>query len=223
MIDPMARSARNNHAIVSGLLDPPTDLPVLDIGAGVGNFTAHLVSRGYPAVALDIDPDDYYKAGHSRAPFITADLDEELPVRPASAAGAVAIEVLEHLESPLRTLRHMAEAVVPGGFIIITTPNVMSWGSRLELLVRGHHEHFGSYEYVTNGHLSPVALVQLQRMAQRLRLDDEIVTYNIGRLPLPRLHQYCLTRPRFRIQALGECLIVRFRKLGPPLTEYERG
>lgn len=223
MLDPMARSAMNNHAIVSDLLDRPDGLPILDIGAGVGNFTAHLVARGYDAIALDIDPDDYIHAGFSTAPFISANLDEALPLEPESAAGAVAIEVLEHLESPLRTMRDLAGALVPGGFLIVTTPNIMSWGSRLELLVRGHHEHFGDYEYTTNGHISPLSLTQLKRMGERLSLIPEVITYNIGRLPLPRVHQYPLTRPRFRIQALGECVIVKFRKAGLPLSVYERG
>jgi len=219
----MARSAMNNHAIVARLLDPPSDLPVLDVGAGVGNFTAHLVARGYAAIAFDIDQHDYQRAGHSAAPFFAVDLDDELPVAPESAAGAVAIEVLEHVEAPMRLLRHMAKAIVPGGFVIVTTPNLMSWGSRLELLVRGHHEHFGDKEYEANGHISPTPLVQLRRMARRLNLKTEVVTYNIGRLPLPKLHRHPLTRPRFRIQGLGECVIVRFRKLGPPLDGYERG
>lgn len=216
-------SGLNNHAVVATLLDPPTSLPVLDIGAGIGNFTAHLQACGYKAVAVDIDPHDYRQAAHSTAPFIEADLDEELPVANESAAGVVAMEVLEHLEAPLRALRHMARAVVPGGFLIVTTPNVMSWGSRLELLVRGHHEHFGVYEFETNGHISPVSLVQLERMAGRLNLRAEHVTYNVGRLPLPKLHQIPLTRPRFRTQGLGESVIVKFRKAGPPLASYMRG
>lgn len=222
-IDPTARSAINNHAIVSRLLDAPNGLSVLDVGAGVGNFTAHLAARGYEPIAIDIDPVDFREAGYAVAPFLAANLDESLPVGPGTAGGAVAIEVFEHLEAPLRAMRLLADALVEGGFLIVTTPNVMSWGSRLELLVRGHYEHFGDYEYETNGHISPLQLVQMERMGERLGLVVEHVTYNIGRLPLPLLHQIPLKRPCFRIQALGECMIVKFRKLGPPAVDYQRG
>jgi SAM-dependent methyltransferase len=223
MIDPTGAAALNVHEIVAELLDPPSALPVLDLGAGKGNFTAHLLSEGHKAIALDIDPTDYAEAGYCDAPFIETNLDDCLPVLPGSASGAVAIEVLEHLEAPLHALRRTAEAIITGGFLIVTTPNVMSWGSRLELLVRGHHELFGDHEYETNGHISPVALSQLERMGTRLALKAEVVTYNIGRLPLPRLHQYPLSAQRFRTKALGESVIVKFRKIGPALADYTRG
>jgi SAM-dependent methyltransferase len=223
LIAPTSGAAINCHEIAAQYLDPPSELPVLDIGAGSGNFTAYLVSHGYKAVALDIDPLDYKQAAWSDAPFVATNLDEPLPIERESAAGAVAIEVLEHLEAPLFALRQMAEAVTVGGFVVITTPNIMSWGSRLELLIRGHHEFFGPYEYATNGHISPLSLVQLTRMAERLALNAEAITYNVGRLPIPRLHQRALTGPRWRRQAFGESLIVKFRKTGPILTKYVRG
>jgi SAM-dependent methyltransferase len=213
----------NVHKIVAELLDPPGDLPVLDLGAGRGNFTAYLLATGYRAIAIDIDENDYKHAGYSDAPFVAANVDESLPLDRESSSGCVAIEVLEHLEAPLRALRQMADATVVGGFIILSTPNVMSWGSRLELLIRGHHELFGDHEYETNGHISPLSLVQLTRMGERLALIPEVVTYNIGRMPLPRLHQRPLTRRWFRVQGLGESLILKFRKTGAPLDHYERG
>jgi 2-polyprenyl-3-methyl-5-hydroxy-6-metoxy-1,4-benzoquinol methylase len=223
LIDPTAGAAINVHEIVAALLDPPSQLPVLDVGAGTGNFTAYLTSCGYETIAVDIDPVDYRNAGYCGAPFIEANLDEELPVPLESASGCVAIEVLEHLEGPLLTLRRMAGAVTIGGFVIVTTPNIMSWTSRLELVVRGHHELFGNYEYETNGHISPLSLTEIVRMGDRLALRPEAVTYNVGRLPIPRLHRYPLTAAGFRVQALGECLIVKFRKTGPVLSDYERG
>lgn len=223
MIDPTSAAPLHAHEIVARLLDPPTHLPVLDLGAGRGNFTAYLTSQGYRAVAFDIDPLDYGSAALCDAPFVQVNLDEALPVEAESVAGCIAIELLEHLEAPLAALRRMAAVTSPGGFVILTTPNIMSWGSRVELLVRGHHELFGPYEYESNGHISPVPLVQLLRMGDRLALTPECVTYNIGRLPLPRLHQVALTASCFRVAALGESLIIKFRKTGSVLADYVRG
>jgi SAM-dependent methyltransferase len=208
---------------VASLLDPPNARPVADLGAGKGNFTAHLASVGYRAVAFDIDALDYSRAGHSRAPFVVADLQRGLPVRSSSLAGVVCIETLEHLEGPLPTIREMARVVATGGFIILTTPNVLSLGSRLELLVRRHHEDFDDYCYEGNGHISPVSLTQIQRMASRLGLSVEEETYNVGRLPLPRLHQIPLHALRWRRSALGETLIVKLRKTREAANDYMRG
>jgi hypothetical protein len=60
-------------------------------------------------------------------------------------------------------------------------------------------------------------------MGERLSLQTEVVTYNVGRLPAPRLHQYPLKGQKFRNAALGESVIVKFRKLGLPVEDYERG
>lgn len=224
MIEPTAGAGENTHAVVAGLLDPPSALPVLDVGAGTGSFTAYLESRGYEAIAIDFDPDDYRQVAHATAPFIQADIEEGLPVPDASAAGAVCIEVLEHLENPLRAGRLMAAAIVHGGFVIVTTPNTMSLWSRIKLLVRGHHEGFNDYWYELNGHISPLDLRQLERIGERVGLIVEAVDYNVGRLPVPRLHRrYALRRPRLRIQALGESLIVKYRKVGPPRVGVYRG
>lgn len=223
MIAPTAGAGENTHAVVAGLLDAPDALPVLDVGAGSGSFTAQLESRGYAAIAIDFDPDDY-QSGHAASPFVQADIEEGLPLPDVAAAGAVCIEVLEHLENPLRAVRLMASAVVDGGFIIVTTPNTMSLWSRIKLLVQGHHEGFNDYWYEFNGHISPLDLRQLGRIGDRVGLSVEAVTYNVGRLPVPGLHtRYALRRPRLRTQALGESLIVKFRKIGPPRADVYRG
>jgi 2-polyprenyl-3-methyl-5-hydroxy-6-metoxy-1,4-benzoquinol methylase len=140
MIDRMAALAMNVHEVAADLLDAPKQQPVLDVGAGRRQLHAYLTSHGYSAVAIDIDRLDCERAGYCDAPFIEANLDLDLPVEDGAASGAVALEVLEHLEAPLLALRRMANAVAVGGYVILSTPNVMSWASRLELLVRGHHQ-----------------------------------------------------------------------------------
>ena len=224
LINPMGSAGPYTHEVVTSLLDPPNDLPVLDLGAGTGNFTAFLLDSGYRVVALDIDAEGYRNSGRSSAPFCEVDLDDELPVRPNTLGGVVAIEVLEHLENPLRLVRSVAASLVDNGWLIITTPNVTSLSSRLELLVRGHEWGFDELSYRTNGHISPVSLTQLERLASRCGLIIEAQTYNVGRLPIPRLRQRIQLPSRWgRSRLLGESLILKLRRRGDVPVTFVRG
>jgi SAM-dependent methyltransferase len=188
---------------------------VLDLGAGSGNFTAYLEQSGYSVVAVDIDEDDYRRAGHSAAPFLRADLDEGLPVIDGPVGGVLAVEVVEHLESPLRFVRLAADSLVNDGWLIISTPNVQSLSSRLERLVRGTDFQFHEGDYRSNGHISPVTLDQLRWIGGRVGLEIEAVTYSVGRIPLPRLRRRIELRQQWAKTALlGESLIVKLRKTG---------
>jgi len=224
IVDPTHSAGVFTHEVVASLLDPPNDLTVLDIGAGPGNFTAHLQQAGYSVIAIDIDPDDYQQAGHSTAPFISANLDESMPPLPGPVGGAVAIEIIEHLESPLRFIRMMADSLVDGGWLIVTTPNVLSLASRIELLVRGHSFEFGENDYETNGHISPVSLGQLERIGARVGLSVEQTTYNVGRIPLPRLRRRFPIRSEWALSEMfGESLIVKMRKRANDRQPFSRG
>lgn len=225
LIDPTHSAAPFTHEVVASLLDAPNDRWVLDLGAGPGNFTAHLQRAGYRVIAVDIDEDDYRRAGHATAPFITANLDEAFPESlGGDIGGAVAIEILEHLENPLRLVRSVADMLVDGGWLIVTTPNVSSLSSKLELMIRGNDFGFGDEDFELNGHISPISLTQLTRIGSRVGLQIERVTYNAGRIPLPRLRRRLpLRSERARCALLGESLIVKFRKRGVPLSSFNRG
>ena len=220
MIEPSAAAGLMTHELVAELVEP-TDLPVLDVGAGSGNFTEFLRLGGWRPIAVDFDPVDYV---HCAAPLVAADLEVGLPLRDSSAGGAVAIEVLEHLESPARLIRELSRVVTTGAWIVVTTPNILSWASKIELLVRDAHETFDDSGYVGNGHITPLGLPQLSRLGERAGLQVETVTYNVGKLPVPRLrHRLPLRHRRFRTKRLGECVIVKFRKVGEPHRNYARG
>jgi SAM-dependent methyltransferase len=209
------------HAAVAALLAPPDGGTVLDVGAGEGAFTQWLVSHGYNAIAVGIDRGQYFFSG---AGFVETDLDQGLPFSDASLAGIVAIEVLEHLENPLRLFREAARCLVDGGWLLVTTPNIKSLSSRLSFLIRGHHLYFGRTDYEGNGHISPIALDQIQAIAARAGLSVEVVTYNVGKLPVPRLrHRVLLRGRRFLNELWGDALIVRLRKTSPPQQLVHRG
>jgi SAM-dependent methyltransferase len=223
MIDPVHSAGPMTHQIVASMLDPPNDLTVLDLGCGPGNFTAYLESAGYPVVAVDIDEGDYRDAGHASAPFLVANLDDSLPELPGPLGGVVAIEVIEHLENPLRFVRQIADSLTLGGWLIVTTPNVLSLSSRLDLMIRGHFFGFGDGDYQANGHVSPVTLDQLSHIGSRVGLDIEVTTYNVGRIPLPRLRRRVELRKDWARSAwLGESLIVKLRKRGGDIA-FTRG
>lgn len=217
--DPDAMAGIGTHEIVAGLVDPPAG-PVLEVGPGQGAFTARLANTGYRALAIGVEAKQYTAI----APFIQADIDRGLPVKTASLEGIVAIEVIEHLENPLWFFREARRCLVSEGWLIVTTPNVQSVAARLSVLLRGHFTYFGETAYRSNGHISPVTLQQVNWIAERCGLVAEEVTYNVGKLPIPRVrHRFPLRSPLFRNSLLGECVIVRLRKSRPPARTITRG
>ncbi len=216
---PDAMAGVGTHEIVAELIDPPGGL-VIEVGPGQGAFTARLVKAGYQVLAVGIEPAQYV----GPAPFIQTDVDRGLPFKSESLEGVVAIEVIEHLENPLWLFREARRCLVDRGWLMVTTPNVRSVAARLSVLLRGHPTYFGETEYRLNGHISPVTLQQVQRIAERCGLVVEEVTYNVGKLPIPRLrHSFPLRASAFRNSVWGECVIVRLRKSAPPWTTINRG
>lgn len=220
-LPPDAMAGEGTHEAVVQMLDGAGVAPVVDLGAGLGAFSQTLRRRGHDAVAVGIAIEQFQATD---VPYVAADLDAGLPFRSASLGGIVAIELLEHLEAPLRLLREAARCLRLKGWLILTTPNVLSLASKLSYFARDRHTYFGDDEFLNNGHISPVSLVDVARIASRCGLEIEDVTYNVGKLPVPRLrHRFPLRSDMFRNQLLGESLIVKLRKTGEPLAEIVRG
>ena len=193
---------------------------VLDVGAGQGSFTYRLDQLGFRVIGFGITSNQFLAS----TPYVQCDLDRGIPVRSETAQGVVAIEVIEHLENAFHLLREFARVLTPDGWAILTTPNTTSLTSRVSFALRGYPVFFGPHEYETNGHIHPVALIDIQRMAERCGLTVAYVTYNVGKIPIPKLrHRIPLHQRRFRNRWLGENLIVKLYKTGAPKSEVMRG
>jgi 2-polyprenyl-3-methyl-5-hydroxy-6-metoxy-1,4-benzoquinol methylase len=100
---------------------------VLEVGAGPGSITRHLVDRN-EVVAVEIDSSAIEKLKNYCRSIYQLNLnDAEWPDQLAGEGKfdvVIAADVLEHVLNPLQTLRGMKSLLRPGGEIILSLPHV---------------------------------------------------------------------------------------------------
>jgi len=115
---------------------PPTGR-ALDLGAGTGALSSRLQSLGFETLAVDHD-ELLFKVG--TVPFKKLDMNEASfhQALPKDLDLITAVEVIEHLESPVGFLRAIAHLLKPEGLAVVTTPNVDNVPSRFKFLLSGN-------------------------------------------------------------------------------------
>jgi methionine biosynthesis protein MetW len=106
---------------------------VLDLGCGEGRQVASLSEAlgGPLVVGLDISPAALAQARAQGATAVTAAIDEHiLPFRDGSFDLVVFSEVIEHLVDTDGVLDEILRVLVPGGTLVISTPNLAAWFNR---------------------------------------------------------------------------------------------
>lgn len=111
----------------------------LDLGAGQGALSQALKLRGFEVTAADINTGQFRAAGVRCAKL---DLNRPLPFPDRGFDLVMAVEVLEHLESPRAFLREIFRVLRPGGLAVISTPNITSIPSRVFFLATGCFDLF---------------------------------------------------------------------------------
>ena len=126
-----------NDAHVFAIGRVPARSRVLDLGAADGSVAAVLRSMGCQVWGVEQDPDAAQAAKRWCESVHIGDLNAE-DLREVFAdlrfEVILMLDVLEHLSDPARVLREVRDLLAPGGWAVISLPNVTHISLRLELL-----------------------------------------------------------------------------------------
>jgi SAM-dependent methyltransferase len=129
----------------------------IDLGCGQGEFTEQVADGRAPIpIVLDRSQANVAAARSNGAAALTADLNLPLPLASGSLDGGALIEVIEHIATAERLVDEIARVLRPGGWLIVTTPNVAHLTYRLRALFgrppkqEGYHLRFFTEKTLRN-------------------------------------------------------------------------
>lgn len=142
---------------------------VLDIAAGEGALAQQLLDAG-----MRVSVTTWNDKCRLEVPTYRINLDHPFALSDVGSLPydlVCSIEIIEHLENPARFLRDVARLVVPGGMIILSSPNVESAQARLQWLLRGYPLIFGEGEIKKNRHITMMWRQGLEHLIDLAGLD----------------------------------------------------
>ena len=131
------RLHRERFAMLLAALPMDAGNRALEIGVNPGLFTQALVRAGYRVSGTDLFPEHRASLWRDLGVEVRRwNIDTEPPPYPPSSFDLIIFsEVIEHLANPpLDALAAMRELLVPGGYLLISTPNQFYLKSRLRVL-----------------------------------------------------------------------------------------
>ncbi len=146
----------------------------IDLGCGSGALK-EVASRhcrryvGADAVRYEHFPSD--------CQFIETDLNKTpFPFEGGKADLVLAIETIEHLENPRSLLSEMTRIARPGGWIMVSTPNQLSFLSLVTLVCKRRFSAFQDSHYPA--HITALLETDLVNIAREVGLKDIAIEYS---------------------------------------------
>jgi 2-polyprenyl-3-methyl-5-hydroxy-6-metoxy-1,4-benzoquinol methylase len=189
------------HSKFISLLSEEKKGKLLDVGAGTGALSNKLKSEGFDVSACDINPGNFIPEDINCK---EANLNTNFPFDDATFDYAVSAEVIEHIENPWFFVRELYRITKPDGIVIISTPNLHNWYVRLYFVLTSKVYNFlSSYEKI--GHITPIFLWNLERMAEGL---FDILEVKTSHSIVPK---FDISLP-FEGLLFGQCIVVKMRR-----------
>jgi SAM-dependent methyltransferase len=135
---------------------------ILDLPAGNGLLSDTLRGMGHEVISGDINSE--------RSDYRYVDMSGKLPFTDGEFDVSISLEGIEHLVNPVQFIAELVRVTRSGGLIIITTPNIMNFYSRLQFLFTGAPYQFNpaaiplikGSEAGDRGHVFPLSYFQLR-------------------------------------------------------------
>lgn len=149
------------EVVASHFAESRKGLNILDLPAGNGLLADALRGMGHTVVCGDIN--------RERADYQYVDMARPLPFADCNFDAVVCLEGLEHLVNPVQVIGEFARVTRAGGEIVVSTPNVMNFYSRLHQLFTGVPYQFNPAAVperepgadADRGHVFPLSFYQL--------------------------------------------------------------
>src|SRR5947209_5016698 len=138
-VPPAPRARTGIHERVQELLDnlgSGAGKHALDAPLGPGAMALHLQKVGYSVSGVDIDLEQSARLPDAITRKV-CDLGRRLDFPDASFDLITSLEGIEHVENHFQMAREFARVLKPGGYLILSTPNICNLEERLNFLVRG--------------------------------------------------------------------------------------
>ena len=185
----LERAYADCHRIALRLAAAEAPGRALDLGAGQGALSCALRTRGFEVTAADINTGQFRAEGVAHAKL---DLNRPLPFPDRDFDLVLAVEILEHLESPRAFLREVFRVLRPGGLAVVSTPNITSLPSRVLFLATGCFDLFvptkrrleDPLDAEADGHISPVPGWLLRYHLREGGFEIEKTRYTMAYIPL---------------------------------------
>src|SRR5436190_14687343 len=158
---PLAHQAIHD-TVVSILSDQPRG-SLLDVPAGEGALAGRLIDAGFEVRCCDLYPEIFRLDG---VDIHQGNLDAELPFGDRSFDYVTCLEGLEHIENPQQAMREFARVLKPGGYLIVSVPNILNIEERLKWLLYGYTSHF-----------KPITRAQVDRLRAEYDNREEIAAH----------------------------------------------
>jgi len=130
------------------LLPDCCNFSVIELGSGAGEFARLIEPRVKKITCVDLSAVYVKKLKQAGFEAVRTDFNQNLPFSSRIFSLAISLEVIEHVVQAELFLKEVRRILKPGGWLVLSTPNIAWWGYRLMALIgrppkkEGYHLRF---------------------------------------------------------------------------------